>query len=80
MKKHFKLSLNDGSLVSIRCAAFLLNIGVYRKHVAVYKRDASGEQQYHDVKNWIWGRATEPYDNDVEFFGLGPIALFEWLP
>lgn len=27
---------------------------------------------------WVWGRATEQYDHNGEYFGLGPLFLLCW--
>ena len=28
--------------------------------------------------HWVWGRATEQYDHNGEYFGLGPLFLLCW--
>ena len=53
-----------------------LHLGVKQEDHSVYKRKG-GRMVYVDC-NWIWGRATEPYDCCLEYFGLGPLMLVCW--
>jgi hypothetical protein len=38
------------------------------------------EEIDHEYEWWLWGRATERYDHCLEYFGVGPLALFCWRP
>lgn len=48
----------------------------------VYKDDPANPGHHREVcSQWgVWGRATEPYDLCLEYFGLGPFFEACWLP
>lgn len=60
--------------------AMTLVLGVPPEDHSVYKDDP--ERPGHEVTvdcRWIWGRATEPYDRCLDYFGLGPVAEISWV-
>lgn len=57
-----------------------LALGVPPEEHSVYKDDPHNPHRYRTVDcRWIWGRATEPYDLCLDYFGLGPLAEISWL-
>ncbi len=57
-----------------------LVLGVPAEEHSVYKDDPANPHHYRTVDcRWIWGRATEPYDLCLDYFGLGPLAEISWL-
>lgn len=56
-----------------------LIVGVPPDDRSVYKDDPRNPGHHRTVDcRWIWGRATEPYDLCLEYFGLGPVAEACW--
>jgi hypothetical protein len=56
-----------------------LVLGVAPEEHSVYKDDPENPHHYRTVDcRWIWGRATEPYDLCLDYFGLGPLAEISW--
>jgi len=37
-----------------------------------------GGREVVEESYWVWGRATEIYDHNGEYFGLGPLLLVCW--
>lgn len=57
-----------------------LVLGVPPEDHSVYKDDPANPHRLRTVDcRWIWGRATEPYDLCLDYFGLGPLAEVSWL-
>lgn len=52
------------------------HLGVYPCMSGYYKQKGDGE--VHVTGYWVWGRATEEYDHNGEYFGLGPLLLVCW--
>lgn len=77
-----RIAFNRSALVSLHLNTVSFHVGVYPDPTTVYKVKDGREV---DVDcTWIWGRATEPYDHCLEYFGGGPLFLVcfvrEWWP
>lgn len=53
-----------------------IHLGVWPHMSSCYKQKKGREVEVDGY--WIWGRATEIYDHNGEYFGLGPLLLVCW--
>lgn len=75
------ITLFNGALISLYFKGFSVRLCLLPEENSVYKyeNDRLRDDVYVDCM-WIWGRAVEPYDHCLEYFGLGPLGLISWLP
>jgi hypothetical protein len=75
MRTH--LTFNQLALIALHTKWFSLHFGVYRNDEpdSLYRFTKTGEAYYITVKHWLWGRATEPYDLLLDYYGCGPLFL-----
>ena len=70
-----KIDFNTCSLISFHTDHASLHIGVSPGEDSVYKYDKDGTSREVEYSWWLWGKATEPYDHILDYFGMGPFAL-----
>lgn len=71
-----RVDFNTCALVSFRFTGWSLHLGVYPSDQEIYKL-YNGEYVYRHPR-WIWGRAYEPYDFALDYWGAGPLFLVCW--
>ena len=73
-----KINFNTCSLISLHTNKFSFHLGVYPDEDELYKYKKGTGYYYVDIKHWMWGRYTEPYDLCLEYFGCGPLFMICW--
>lgn len=72
------VKFNTGcALLSVHGKRLSVHIGVKPERGCGYKHTRNGEKLV-DYERWMWGRYTELYDHNGEYFGLGPLLLACW--
>jgi len=75
-----KIKFNTCALLSVHVPRFSFHIGVYPESNEVYRQTKTGGEVLESYERWLWGRATEPYDHCLEYYGMGPFVLLCWPP
>lgn len=73
-----EIKFNSGcALFSVYTSKACVHVGVKPYEQEYYKAKKGGGERIVEAL-WVWGRATEIYDHNGEYFGLGPLLLVCW--